>query len=308
MIKKFLLAGLFLGGALFIFSYLNSPQLKQGITRSAQKIIENKKEIKSNLIERKSIFVPDWTLSEETMLNDGYDRWIFFGNEEKRPDNILWTTIKVNSVDELNQLTLPDSLIEGLILDLEISGLATEDLIDQINVGVRKIYGRAKEKNLQLVLALYGDLFYRQRPYDLQTLNQFSDEIMVMAYDFHKSYGEPGANFPYDNFKKMIDQYLEFVPPEKLTIIFGMYGYDWTLKDGKPLKAAEALTLNQIKAKFSENITTDSVSKEKKISYKGEDGYDHVIFFEDEESVGVKTEFLKEKGIGSTAFWAWGYF
>ena len=53
---------------------------------------------------------------------------------------------------------------------------------------------------------------------------------------------------------------------------------------------------------------TDSESKEKKISYKGSDGYDHVVFFEDEESAEVKINYLKEKGIGSIAFWAWGYF
>ena len=47
---------------------------------------------------------------------------------------------------------------------------------------------------------------------------------------------------------------------------------------------------------------------EKNIRYKGEDGYDHVIFFEDEESAQVKTDYLKEKGIGSISYWAWGYF
>jgi spore germination protein len=131
---------------------------------------------------------------------------------------------------------------------------------------------------------------------------------MIMAYDFHKSYGEPGTNFPYEDFKKMINDYLEFVPAEKLTIIFGMYGYDWTLKDGKPLRPAEALTLNQIRSKFSDRIKTDPISREKNISYIDDDGYDHVVFFEDEESAEVKINYLKEKGIGSIAFWAWGYF
>ena len=287
--------------------FAKKPEIKTKIP-----LIEtnDKKQDKTTVasIERKSIFIPEWTIGEERISDNGYDRWIYFGADENRPDNISWTTYKINSVEELNKLTLQDITVEGIVLDLEISGLATKNLINEISAGVERIYNQAKEQNLKLSLALYGDLFYRQRPYDLKTLNQFSDEIMVMAYDFSKSYGEPGANFPNLEFKIMIDNYLEFIPPEKLTIIFGMFGYDWTLKDGKPLKPAGALTLNQIKTKFSERIMTDSESKEKKISYKGSDGYDHVVFFEDEESAEVKINYLKEKGIGSIAFWAWGYF
>lgn len=304
MKKSLFLAAIVIIGVVL---FAKKPEIKTKIPLTTTNS-EKPKKTTASLIEKKSIFVPDWTLGEKIMSDNVYDRRIYFGSETKQPENILWVTYKVNSVEELNQLTIKDSTVEGIVLDLEISGLATEDLINQINRGVEKLYIQVKEKNLKLALALYGDLFYRQRPYDLKTLNQFSDEIMVMAYDFHKSYGEPGANFPYQEFKKMIDDYLDFIPAEKLTIIFGMYGYDWTLKDGKPLKAAEALTLNQIKTKFSEGTTTDPVSKEKNINYKGEDGYDHVIFFEDEESAQVKTDYLKEKGIGSIAYWAWSYF
>ena len=308
--KKILLIVLLLIAGFFVFNYLKTPGVEEKVKNPVQRILKNKNTTRkdANTVEIRSVFVPDWTLNGEIVFDYGYDRWIYFGPEENRPESITWTTFKVNSVEELNKLTIKNEGLEGIVLDLEISGLPTEDLVDQISRGVEKIYNQTKEKNLKLALALYGDLFYRQRPYDLETLNRFPDEIMVMAYDFSKSYGEPGANFPYENFKEMIDQYLQFIPAEKLTIIFGMYGYDWALKDGKPLKQAEALTLNQIKSKFSEETITNPQSMEKNIRYKGEDGYDHVIFFEDEESAQVKTDYLKEKGIGSISYWAWGYF
>ncbi len=274
----------------------------------------------------KAIFVPDWNLSEESILHNGYDRWIYFGGKEKLSlfvnslqDKNLWMTIKVDTIEELEDVNLQDydlAKISGIVLDLEINGIATEKFKNQINKGVEKVYTNAKANSLQIALAVYGDLFYRKRPYDLETLNSFSDEVMVMAYDFHKSYGEPGENYPYEDFKKMVDEYSKVVPAEKLTIVFGMYGYDWTLKDGKPLKPAQSLSLYQIKSRFLKKICLEDNcevkinenTKEKNVSYMGEDGYEHVVYFEDEESVDMKTEYLKQKGIESTAFWAWGNF
>lgn len=274
----------------------------------------------------KAVFVPDWNLTEEAILHNGYDRWIYFGGKEKLSlfvdslqDKNLWITIKVDSIESLEDVNLQDhdlNRIRGVVLDLEINGIATEKFKNQINRGVEKVYASAKANNLQMALAVYGDLFYRKRPYDLKSLNDFTDEVMVMAYDFHKSYGEPGENYPYEDFKKMVDDYVEAIPAEKLTIVFGMYGYDWTLKDGKPLKPAQSLSLFQIRSRFLKKVClednckvkTNESTKEKSVSYTGEDGYEHVVYFEDEESVDMKTNYLKQKEIKSTAFWAWGNF
>lgn len=282
--------------------------------------------IEKTITDMKSVFVPDWNLSEETVLHNGYDRWIYFGGKEKLPlfigafqDKNLWATVKVDSVEELKNVDLSDYdgiKIRGVVLDLEINGIATDKFTKDINDGVKSVYTNAKAKGLNMAIAMYGDLFYRKRPYDLKALDQYSDEIMVMAYDFHKSYGEPGENYPYSDFKKMVDDYLEIIPANKLTVIFGMYGYDWTMKEGKPLKPAESLSLFEIRSRFLKKrcleddcvVKTNENTREKSVSYRGEDGYEHLVYFEDEESVGLKTEYLKEKGIGSTSFWAWGNF
>ncbi|MFZ6034617.1 MAG: glycosyl hydrolase family 18 protein [Patescibacteria group bacterium] len=274
----------------------------------------------------KSIFVPDWSLLEETILHNGYDRWIYFGGKDKLPvfesalrDKNLWITIKVDSLEDLNKTNLREyelNKIKGIVLDLEINGIGTDKLIHGINEGVKELYGQAKDLDMQFAVAMYGDLFYRKRPYDLKTINMYSDEIMIMAYDYSKSYGEPGGNYPFKGFKEMIDNYLKVVPPEKITVVFGMYGYDWTMKEGKPLKNADSISLAEIKNRFlgkkcyeiNCRIASDDVSKEKKVTYSDGNGYDHIVHFEDDDSVLVKSEFMKAKGITSTAFWAWGYF
>jgi spore germination protein YaaH len=133
----------------------------------------------------------------------------------------------------------------------------------------------------------------------------------------------------------MIDDFLRFVPAEKLTVIFGMYGYDWRVDEKKrPITSAKALTLAEIKNKFLNNendeeqkfkcrlknciIRRDSLAKEMEINYtisaeepdaEGIYRIDyHIVWYEDEESVATKMKFLEEKGIGSIAYWAYKYF
>jgi len=176
---------------------------------------------------------------------------------------------------------------------------------------------------------IYGDVFYRSRPFDIKSIGNNCDELMIMAYDFSKPYGEPGPNFPYEDkekwgydFKEMIRDYTLQIVPEKLSVIFGMYGYNWTLnQQGTPLKRAETVTVNQIKKILNSKLSFDKAqdkqilnksqipnSKEKKIEYVDSENQKHVMWYEDEESAQVKIDYLKEKGVGSIGYWAYGYF
>lgn len=180
-------------------------------------------------------------------------------------------------------------------------------------------------------MTIYGDALYRVRPYDVKELSPHVDQIYIMAYDFHKSRGEPGPNFPltrsprrrfgeagrsesegghkkeygYD-FQTMIADFTQIVPREKITVLFGMYGYDWTLgAQGKPLKAATAVPLLEID---TGGAIINPNSKEKYIEYLDDEGYEHVLWYEDHESVNVKIDYLKTQGIGRVGYWVWGYF
>lgn len=223
---------------------------------------------------------------------------------------------------------------DGLVLDLEVSYSLDESLKGQINNFVQLFYSEAKKHYIPFSLAIYGDVFYRGRLYDVSFLGNHSDEIMVMAYDFHKSRGEPGPNFPlsgkekyqYD-FKEMVQEFAAVVPKEKLTVIFGMYGYDWGVDEKKrPYKQASSLSLNEIRKKFIESgcqeescvVKRDDESGETEINYvvsasaPDEQGIYridyHIVWFEDEASAKAKTDFLLQNGINKIAYWAYGYF
>jgi len=309
--------------------------------------------------ESKSVFVPYWVLSGNDLLLDKYDRVFYFGVTAtsrglntgevgyrnlplfvtQTEGRVTYLTLRLLD-DDANVTILKNPLIQdaiikqtlslakengftGLVLDLEMKPTLDDKLSSKINGFVHKFYTEARTQDIKLALAIYGDTFYRKRPFDVLLLSKNSDEILIMAYDFHKSRGEPGPNFPlsghetygYD-FKQMITEFSQNAPKDHLSVIFGMFGYDWKVDESKrPLKPAKALSLEEIKKEFLTNcqwknclVNRDPTSGETEVDYVEEPYQLHIVWFEDEESVKAKSTYLKEQGIGSTAYWVYGYF
>lgn len=308
----------------------------------------------------KTVFIPYWNLPQNLQETEEYKELYYFGIKPNSSGGIeedegfanLSRFMSVTNVNSKKYLTVrmldedinkeilenpkaQDELIEnileivsqnemdGVVLDLEMGISIFNSEKGDINNFVEKYADSLHSKGKKLFITAYGDNYYRKRPYDMSFISDVADGVVVMAYDFHKSSGEPGANFPFAsegyNFKKMVRDFLRDVPAEKLTIAFGMYGYDWSLgKQGLPLNRATAIALYQIEQKTipgckngrlkSCKIFTDEDSKEKNISYIDDEGNEHVIYFEDRESVDIKIDYLKEQGISKVGYWVWGYF
>ncbi len=351
--KKLFLLFLFFG--VFVLGIYLSTFISKTEKKETPKKLE-KKQSPSHLggvIRQKSIFLPYWSIDENEIAVNDYERIIYFGitgttngidkddagytalenfkKQDTRNKQSLLTVRMTNSdvnFSVLQNLDSQEKIIDqaieiakefnfdGVVLDFELFSLFDERVPMQINEFVQRFYKKAKDDNLTFVLTIYGDVFYRKRPYDISTLSKNSDEIMIMAYDFHKSSGEPGPNFPLPEFKTMISDFLKVVTEEKLTLVFGMYGYDWTVDEQKrPLKQASAVTLNQIRDKYLENcsfkncvVFRDKTSSESEINFVDESGRSHIIWFEDEKSVEEKIKTLQQKNISKVAYWAYGYF
>ncbi len=304
-----------------------------------------------------SVFVPYWQVSNLNGV-EAYDTAIYFGvsvtedgvnrsdqgftrmnsfisntSNKKKLLTVRMlntdTNLKILENTDAQQTVIEDVMqvakehnFDGIVLDLELSVIPFSNVKDSINLFVKNFYTEAKRENLEMQVALYGDTYYRSRPYDVNTIATYTDGILIMAYDFHKSRGEPGPNFPFAgqktygyDFQQMIHDFSVDVPVEKLTVIFGMYGYNWKLgKEGMPLTGAKSFSLSDAEADFAstcifENckVIRDTESQEMKVSYTDEEGYKHAAWFEDETSVNTKIEYMKEQGIGQVSYWTWGY-
>ncbi len=344
-----------------IFLFFRKPQTKKMSQKEhTEKKVVVTPPVIAQSIKSKSVFVPSWAEVSEGEQFDGYDRVIYFGVSLTRngvdktsaeytslakivsiipTDKKVWITTKMLDTDTnaaiLNNPAGWDNIAtdmidivkgngaKGIVLDLEMSALPTDALAKRITEYVTHVHQKLSEREIPLALAIYGDTFFRKRPFDIKALGENSDEIMIMAYDFHKSYGEPGPNFPlrgrdtygYD-FETLVTDYASQVKPEKLTVIFGMYGYDWIVDEKKrPIKPAKALPLGTIRTELIQSCTKkncvtrrDDQSAETEINYIDEYVNYHIVWFEDDTSVSKKIDFMKQKGIVNTAYWAYGYY
>lgn len=307
-----------------------------------------------------SLFVPYWSLDNTKIPDTNYDTVIYFGiapnadgidieddgyknltNFLERAQGIKDRILTVRAINQevndeiLRNKDLQQKIFEqatglaikynfsGLLLDFEFSSLNFDTVKNEITGFINGFSNAAHVQGLTFYEAVYGDVFYRDRPFDVLNIAKKVDGIYVMAYDFHKANGDPGPNFPFipddvDNydFQTMTKDFLKNVPPEKLFITFGLFGYDWTVGDsGQSVKQAIPLSLNQIKQKFINNcsfknckISTNKISQETNVSYIDQDGSDHIVWFEDLNSIDFKKKFLFPKGINHTAMWAYSYF
>lgn len=356
--KLIILAGIFLG--IFIAFFYNKNQKKTKPPVVVKKVMPTTTPSPVPL-RMKSVFVPYWSDVEESSDFDSYDRLIYFGVTVARSgilqddpgylkmENFLsatagksqkkWLGVRMTDTDAnldiLNALASWDKIasnavsiakenkFDGVVLDLEMAALPSDGLRKRIVEFVTKIHTELQAEKIPLALTIYGDTFYRKRPYDLEALSNNSEEIMIMAYDFHKSYGESGPNFQlggrgvygYD-FGVMIRDFLLFVPESKLTVIYGMYGYDWIVDEKKrPIKPATSVTLHEVRSKFLDGCETkncivrrDEKAFESEVNYIDDAANYHIVWFEDQVSVDKKSELMRQKGIDSIAYWAYGYY
>jgi len=309
---------------------------------------------------RKSLFIPYWTITRQKLNSGHYNKYLYFGitpassgidkqeagfvglskflaivpeGSDKElvvrmvnsDDNftILKDTIKQKSIINDSIALANINGFSGVILDLELSAVPFDSLVKQVDNFTSLFHSEVKKNNLQFGLMLYGDSFYRLRPFDVKALSKNADEFLIMAYDFSKARGNPGPNFPlqgkevygYD-MTKMSDDFLQFLPVDKTSVVFGVFGYDWIVDEkGNALSQANPLTDLQIQKQFLTNcqykdciVTRKNDSKETEITYTDTDGKMHVVWFEDMQSIAAKEKYLQQRGINNFSFWSYSYF
>lgn len=305
------------------------------------------------------LFVPYWTIENEQIPSnydgfiyfgivptamgidfsgDGYQKLpMFFSKVSSKKEKLLAVQMINNTVNEqvLQDYTLQKKIIDqsvqianeygfdGIVLDFEFSALPFPSITDKITKFISRFSQTTHSGNIKFFITVYGDVFYRLRPYNISDIAKQSDGFFIMAYDFHKANGDPGGNFPlkkdtiddYD-FSTMITDFLKQVPTSKLVITFGLFGYDWKVNDkGQSIAPATALSLSQIQKKIITSCVNlqchakrDNLSAEMQISYIDSQQIKHIVWFEDMESVHKKQLVMQAKGIGGSAFWAYTYF
>lgn len=131
---------------------------------------------------------------------------------------------------------------------------------------------------------------------------EVADYIINMGYDEHYAGGQKGSVASISFVRDAIDSSLLEVPKEKLINAIPVYTRVWTDKDSKALSiksAKEWIEKNDIELEWDDNIG----------QYYGEKKVDDLmsyIWMEEERSLGLKLDYMKEKELAGVAIWKLG--
>jgi spore germination protein YaaH len=163
---------------------------------------------------------------------------------------ILTDTLKrdalVNQIDTI----VTNNNYEGITVDFE--GLNPTDK-PYLTAFMGKLYERLHARGKLVAMAVAPktrDITSGWAAvYDYAALAEYTDYIVIMAYDYHFAGGDPGPIAPVYKLRETADYALARIPASKLIWGVGVYGYDWpTNAQGKSIGHAEYLTHEQAEA------------------------------------------------------------
>lgn len=144
--------------------------------------------------------------------------------------------------------------------------------------------------------------------YDYAALAEVNDYIVIMAYDFTPVGSKtPGPVAPIWWVEDVIDYAVDEIPNEKIFLGVPFYGYDWNTKTGPPAEAVSFAGAQERAALRGATTGFDKDDGAPWVKYRGEDGADHVVWYEDVESFEQKLEVVTDERLAGFAAWRIGH-
>lgn len=170
---------------------------------------------------------------------------------------------------------------------------------DALTAFMGELYRKFHANGLQLT----EDVPAQDDAFDYGALANVTDRMIVMLYDEHYQSGKPGPIASISWFENALEQ-LD-IPPEKLIVSLGSYGYDWIENSNQ---SADTVTFGDIMEMAHNsrlNIQWDKRSQNPYMRYKeGEDN--HIVWFLDGASVYNQLKISMENGARGVALWRLG--
>jgi len=200
-----------------------------------------------------------------------------------------------------------DSDYAGVHLDFEMLTAEHRDLLTDF---VRRVgEGLRPEGRLVTVAVCPQWPGYEERnppaeAYDYEALGRLVDRLVVMTYDQHGRWSEPGPIASYPWVGQVVQWAVERVPPRKLMLGLAGYGYDWT--GGGSVSVVRARDAVGLAARWGTGISWDAESQEAHFSYVDSGQARHEVWFENSFSITGKLALARRYGLGGVALWSLG--
>lgn len=139
--------------------------------------------------------------------------------------------------------------------------------------------------------------------YDYAALANYTDQIVLMAYDEHYPGGTPGAIASIGWVENVIKYAITVIPKEKLLLGNAAYGYDWSVNG---TKAYSIPNIYNLATTYGATIQWDSISKASYFTYTDTAAISHTVWFENAQSLNYKLDLVNTYDLSGIAIWRLG--
>jgi len=149
------------------------------------------------------------------------------------------------------------------------------------------------------------DLPVNEDAFNYEELGKLTDIVVIMGYDQFYAGGKPGPIAGDSWLEDGLHTMIKHIPPSKLVVAIGAYGYDWTLgsrQQAKSLTFEEAMVLAD---EHGAKIATDKKEENSTFTYKDTSG-NHSVWFLDAVSAWNQYLILKKYNIHGISMWRLG--
>lgn len=151
-----------------------------------------------------------------------------------------------------------------------------------------------------------GDTGWAQA-YDYPSLEKAVDMHILMGYDYSPMDGPPGPVSPLPWLRQVIEYTLTCVDRKKIAVGLPFYGRHWVVENGvhSPGKGLDFHQIQELLGRPSIKRDWDSGAQCPFIRFT-EEGKNHILYYDDAESLKLKLDLVKAYKINAVAFWRLG--
>jgi len=142
----------------------------------------------------------------------------------------------------------------------------------------------------------------RNQAQDYAAIGKAADLVCLMAYDWHWSTGPSGPIAPYDWVQRVLKYSVTQIPPNKILLGVGLFGYDWVGSTATNLTWRQAVALA---GQYRVDEAWDVGAQSPHFSYTA-DGVQHDVWYENGRSAAAKFDLARQYRLGGVELWRLG--
>ncbi|PAF23157.1 glycosylase [Terribacillus saccharophilus] len=143
-------------------------------------------------------------------------------------------------------------------------------------------------------------------PYNYEEIGEYADYVQVMTYDENGSWSDSGSVASLDWMKRILTFATESINPDKVIMGVPSYGYDWNLSNPDQNKLIEWDEIYSTIESYDIEPITNEETASMHFNYTEED-QEHIVWFEDEDSLQEKSYLTNIYGIAGVSVYAMGH-